>query len=57
LYDKDRKRVGPTNASLPAAPAYFPFKDEAQTALFKAPGRTALETRFISVIKTNQFTL
>jgi hypothetical protein len=30
------------------------FKDEAQTAIFKDPVLTALETRFISVIKTNQ---
>jgi hypothetical protein len=34
-----------------------PFKDEAQTALFKSPVRTAQETLFISVIKTNQFML
>jgi len=33
------------------------FKDEAQTALFKDPVRTALYTLFISVIKTNQFML
>jgi len=32
-----------------------PFKDEAQTALFKDPVRTAQTTLFISVIKTNQF--
>jgi hypothetical protein len=31
------------------------FKDEAQTALFKGPVRTALQTLFNSVIKTNQF--
>jgi hypothetical protein len=30
------------------------FKYEAQTALFKDPVRTAQETLFISVIKTNQ---
>jgi hypothetical protein len=34
-----------------------PFKDGAQTALFKDPVRTALLTLFISVIKTNQFML
>jgi hypothetical protein len=34
-----------------------PFKDEAQTALFKGPVRTALCTLFNSVIKTNQFML
>jgi hypothetical protein len=34
-----------------------PFKDKAQTALFKDPVRTALQTLFISVIKTNQFIL
>ena len=33
------------------------FKYEAQTALFKDPVRTAQETLFISVIKTNQFIL
>jgi 7-cyano-7-deazaguanine synthase in queuosine biosynthesis len=33
------------------------FKDEAQTALFKDPVRTAQQTLFISVIKTNQFML
>jgi hypothetical protein len=32
-------------------------KDEAQTASFKDPVRTALETFFICVIKTNQFVL
>ena len=32
-----------------------PFKDEAQTALFKDPVRTSQKTLFISVIKTNQF--
>jgi len=32
-------------------------KDEAQTALFKDPVRTAQETLIISVIKTNQFML
>jgi hypothetical protein len=31
------------------------IKDEAQTALFKDPVRTAQKTLFISVIKTNQF--
>jgi hypothetical protein len=36
---------------------FNPFKDEAQTALFKDPVRTALSTLFISVIKTNQFML
>jgi len=39
------------------AVAILTFKDEAQTALFKDPSRTALETLFISVIKTNQFML
>jgi hypothetical protein len=34
-----------------------PFKDEAQTALVKDPVRTAQETLFILVIKTNQFML
>ena len=34
-----------------------PFKDEAQTALFKDTVRTALSTLFISVIRTNQFML
>ena len=33
------------------------FKYEAQTALFKDPVRTAQETLFISVKKTNQFML
>ena len=33
------------------------FKNEAQTALFKDPVRTAQKTLFISVIKTNQFML
>jgi phosphopantetheine adenylyltransferase len=33
------------------------FKDEAQTAVLKDPVRTALQTLFISVIKTNQFML
>jgi len=36
---------------------YLPLKDEAQTALFKDPVRTALQTLFISVIKTNQLIL
>ena len=36
---------------------YQPFKDEAQTALFKDPVRTAQKTLLISVIKTNQFML
>jgi len=31
------------------------LKDEALSALFKAPVRTALRTLFISVIKSNQF--
>ena len=35
--------------------AHSPFKDEAQTALFKNPVRTAQKTLPISVIKTNQF--
>jgi len=30
-------------------------KAQVQTALFKDPVRTALQTLFISVIKTNQF--
>jgi len=34
-----------------------PFKDGTQTALFKDPDRTAQQTLFISVIKTNQFML
>jgi hypothetical protein len=34
---------------------YQLFKDEWQTALFKDPVRTAQETLFILVIKTNQF--
>ena len=34
---------------------HSPFKDEAQTALFKDPFRAARYTLFISVIKTNQF--
>jgi len=34
-----------------------PFKAEAQTALFKDPVHTALQTLFISVIKTYQFML
>jgi len=34
---------------------YFPFNHKTQTALFKAPVRTALYTLSISVIKTNQF--
>jgi hypothetical protein len=38
-------------------PEGYPFKDEAHTALFKDPVRTALLTLFISVIKTNQFML
>jgi hypothetical protein len=33
------------------------FTDEAQTALFKDPVRTAQYTLFFSVIKTNQFML
>jgi hypothetical protein len=32
-----------------------PFNGEAQTALFKAPVRTAQKTLFFSVIKTNHF--
>ena len=35
----------------------YPFKYEAQTALAKGPVRTAQETLFISVIKTDQFML
>jgi hypothetical protein len=35
----------------------YPFTDEAQTALFKYPVRTALQTLFFSVTKTNQFML
>jgi hypothetical protein len=37
--------------------AVRPFKDEAQTSLFKDPVRTALETLFISAIKTHQLML
>jgi hypothetical protein len=32
-----------------------PFKDEAQTTLFKDPVRTALKVFLISVLKTNHF--
>ena len=35
--------------------AYPAFKDEAQTALFTDPVRTAQKTLLIAVIKTNQF--
>jgi len=37
--------------------AILTFKDEAQTALFKEPVRTALSTLSTKVIKTNQFML
>ena len=48
-----------TSLSVPVGVSlkHFTLKDEAQTALFKDPVRTALKTLSISVIKTNQFML
>jgi hypothetical protein len=54
---KKRNKGGLTKSRRKEGFGINSSKDEAQTALFKDPVRTALSTLFISVIKTNQFML